>query len=127
MKKILLQLITSVICFAGCTAQKHTRITSVEAKEFIDKTPDVVIIDVRTPKEFADGHLKGAININVMDEGFQTAIEALDKNKSYLIYCRSGRRSMNAAKIMQRKNFKYIYEISDGFKGWSNNELPLEQ
>ncbi len=127
MKKTLFLLIASLICFTGCTAQKITRLTSVEAYDFIDKHPNTVIVDVRTPKEFADGHIKGAVNIDVMGDNFEAAIDSLDKSKTYLIYCRSGRRSTNAAKAMQRKKFGHLYEISDGFKGWQSNKLPSEQ
>lgn len=127
MKKTLFLLIASLICFTDCTAQKITRMTSLEAYDFINKDPNTVIVDVRTPKEFADGHIKGAVNIDVTGDNFETVIDSLDKSKTYLVYCRSGRRSMNAAKVMQSKKFEHLYEISDGFKGWQSNKLPSEQ
>jgi phage shock protein E len=59
-----------------------------------------VLIDVRTPEEFAAGHVDGALNINVEDPAFQTAVAALDPNVTYLVYCRSGSRSAFAKGIM---------------------------
>ena len=86
--------------------------------------PDFVIIDVRTPEEFAEGHVENAININFRDENFRDEINKLDKNKTYLIYCRSGRRSADALSIMEELNFMKIYHMSGGILEWTEEELP---
>ncbi len=64
-----------------------------------------VIIDVRTPAEFAEGHLEGAINIDVSAPDFEDKIHDLDPKASYAVYCRSGNRSGQAIQIMQQHNF----------------------
>ena len=64
-----------------------------------------VIIDVRTPEEFASGHLEGAVNINLQAPDFEEQINALDKNGSYAVYCRSGNRSAEAVSLMENVGF----------------------
>lgn len=69
---------------------------------------NAVIIDVRTPEEFAQQHLEGALNINVQSADFVTQIEALDRNTAYAVYCRSGNRSAQAVKIMKDLGFTSV-------------------
>jgi rhodanese-related sulfurtransferase len=79
-----------------------------------------VVLDVRRPDEFKDGHLRNAINYNVMDSlAFEKQIAALPKNKKYLLYCRSGGRSGKALVIMQQKGFKHLYHLSGGITAWT--------
>lgn len=66
-----------------------------------ESLPADVTIDVRTSEEFASGHLEGAINMDVTDAGFAEALESLDPEDSYAVYCRSGNRSAQAAALMQ--------------------------
>lgn len=85
------------------------------AKERIENEPGI-IIDVRTPSEYNEEHLKRTdYNLNVMSNSFAQEIEKLDKDKSYYLYCRSGSRSGRAAKIMRRHGFENAYNIG-GFQ-----------
>ncbi len=70
-----------------------------------------VIIDVRTPEEFADGHLEGAININIFDPMFEGVVAALDTSNTYLVYCRSGQRSGNALAFMNSVGFDDVTNL----------------
>lgn len=79
---------------------------------------DTTIIDVRTPDEFASGHIKGAINIDYLDDGFETEIAKLDPAKPYLLYCRSGHRSGEAKSLMMEKGFKQVSDINGGISAW---------
>lgn len=72
---------------------------------------DSVIIDVRTPEEFALGHLKGAVNIDFNASDFDQSIKSLDPKDKYLIYCRSGNRSSQALKRMQEYGFNNIIDL----------------
>ncbi|MBA7472978.1 Thiosulfate sulfurtransferase GlpE [subsurface metagenome] len=87
--------------------------------------PDFVIIDVRTPEEFAEAHIENAINIDFYAQTFRDELDRLDKNKTYLIYCRSGNRSGNALDIMTELNFREVYHISDGITKWQAAGLPV--
>ena len=86
--------------------------------------PDFVILDVRTPEEFAGGYIENAINIDFYLETFRDELNKLDKNKTYLIYCRSGNRSGNALNIMEELNFKEVYNMAGGINGWKAEGLP---
>jgi len=130
-------LVTGVVLTGGCvdrgtttpqmTPQIIEDVTSEEAFTLIQENrnnPDFIILDVRTPEEFADGHIENAINIDFYAETFRDELENLDKNQTYLIYCRSGNRSGNALSIMTELNFREVYNISDGIIGWQAAELP---
>ena len=81
--------------------------------------PNVVIVDVRTPQETAQGMIEGALEANVNDkEAFTDFLSGLDKDKTYLVYCRSGRRSARACKIMAKEGFTDLYNLAGGFLAW---------
>lgn len=77
------------------------------------------ILDVRTPAEFAEGHLANAINIDFEANDFAQQIKKLDKNSTYAVYCRSGRRSALAADQMSKAGFTNLYNMSGGILDWS--------
>lgn len=85
-----------------------------EARKLIqdDKNnPDFVILDVRTPPEYAEQHLKGAVNINIYDDNFKDHLGKLDKKKTYLVHCHAGVRCFMAAEIMDGIGFTKIYNV----------------
>ena len=127
MSKSLFILMLSILGFIGCTAQNGSSIDSKEAYGLIKADSNIAILDVRTAKEFADGHVVGAVNIDVNQADFAQKIDQLDRSKTYIVYCRSGRRSSKAVGIMSAKGFKNLYNVSDGFVGWSKNGLPFEK
>jgi len=87
--------------------------------------PDFVILDVRTPEEFADGHIENAINLDYYSETFQDELDKLDKKKTYLIYCRSGKRSSNALNIAGELEFREAYNMLGGIIEWKAEGLPF--
>ena len=120
-----LSLVATIVWTAGCTGVED--VTAQEAFTLIQDNrdnPDFVILDVRTPEEFADGHLESAINIDYNADTFRDELDNLDKNKTYLIYCRSGNRSGQALALMEKLNFREVYNISDGIIGWQAEKLP---
>jgi len=86
--------------------------------------PDFIILDVRTPEEFADGHLANAVNIDFYAKTFRDELTKLDKSQTYLVYCRSGARSLSSAQIMEGLNFKEVYNLSGGIIGWKAEGMP---
>jgi len=86
--------------------------------------PDFVIIDVRTPEEFAEGYIENAVSLDFYAETFRDELDSLDNNKTYLIYCRSGRRSANALNIMAELNFREAYNMLGGINQWKAEGLP---
>jgi len=127
MSKSLFILMLSILGFIGCTAQNGSSIDSKEAYRLIKADANIAILDVRTAREFADGHVEGAVNIDVNQTDFAQKIDELDRSKTYIVYCRLGIRSRKAVGIMSAKGFKNLYNVSDGFAGWSKNGLPFEK
>ena len=82
--------------------------------------PDVVLIDVRTPGEVADGKIEGALEINIKDASFEQKIQELDKNKTYLVYCAAGVRSAKSCNKMADMGFPNLYNLKGGYGAWSN-------
>lgn len=79
----------------------------------------VVVLDVRTPPETAMGMIEGAIEVDVKNPDFVQQIQKLDKDKTYLIYCRSGRRSVTACNLMAEQGFTKLYNMLGGYNAWS--------
>lgn len=86
---------------------------------------DFVILDVRTPGEFAEGHIKGAVNLDVQSPTFEKGLRALDRKKSYLVYCRTGNRSRRAILAMEAQGFRSIFHMNEGIVMWKQQNLPL--
>ncbi len=86
--------------------------------------PNFVILDVRTPEEFLGEHIENAVNLDYYSDTFRNDLNKLDKNKTYLIYCRSGSRSENALNIMKELDFREVYNMSGGIIKWNSEGLP---
>lgn len=88
-------------------------------------SPGVVIVDVRTPEEFAEGHIEGAINIPVEYADYMDQVAQLDPTATYAVYCRSGNRSQPAVAGMESAGITGIYELESGTVGWTDAGQPL--
>ncbi|MFT5983629.1 MAG: rhodanese-related sulfurtransferase [Ulvibacter sp.] len=107
----------------SCNTSVHkedAKIININVEKFNARMtePNVVILDVRTPKEIADGTIAGAMGIDVKGKEFDEKVKALDKTKTYLVYCRSGRRSSKACGIMANKGFEKLYNLKGGYTAW---------
>ena len=127
MKKNLLLLTLFVLGFFTMSwANDNVKIFS--PKDFqigLQKDTAAVILDVRRPTEFAEGHIKGAINIDWLDiENFKAQAEKLDINKTYFIYCRSGKRSNAAAREMAKRGFK-VFDLQGGILLWKQQGFEV--
>jgi rhodanese-related sulfurtransferase len=91
-----------------------------KAKELLKE--DIQLVDVRTPKEYEEGHIENALNIDVTDDSFVKNIQQLNKEKPVMVYCRSGHRSARAAQILKEQGFKKIYNLDGGFMAWESQE-----
>jgi len=126
-------LTTALAVFLGATAPlvagtRFQEVTVNQARELIQKRArdaQFVILDVRTPEEFAQGHLSGAVNVNLMAPDFERRLGALDRGKTYLVYCRTANRSAKAIQIMSRLGFRSVYHMSEGIVGWQKKGFPL--
>jgi rhodanese-related sulfurtransferase len=102
---------------------------NVDAMEFerLTKEPNVVVLDVRTPAEYAAGHLKDARLMNVNDKAFADQIAKLDKGKTYLVYCAAGARSTKACNKLDALGMSKVYNLTGGIKAWENAHKPVEK
>jgi phage shock protein E len=115
MRKLLAMIFIPVLFVTACSTSNSSA-TKVSGPEFLNQisSAEVVLIDVRTPEEFAAGHLPNALNINVESADFETQIAALDKNTTYGIYCRSGNRSTVASDKMAQAGFTSLINSTAG-------------
>jgi len=115
-----------VLFTVACNSQNARQVLAPPAfKDMIAQTPDAVILDVRTPEEFAGGYIEKALNIDYNGAGFQDDIAKLDKNKMYFVYCFSGKRSASAADYMRSNGFKKVINLDGGILAWQSQNLPL--
>lgn len=97
----------------------EVKVLSVEAYKAKLSDASVQLIDVRTPQEFAQGHIAGAKNINVLDPKFANeAAQILSKDKPVALYCRTGNRSQRAVSILRDLGYKTIYDLKGGYLAW---------
>ena len=124
MKKIIASL-AFVLLLTGCSSS--TSATDLSVSEFTGKVAEqgVVTLDVRTPGEFSEGYIEGAQLIDFQSGNFENEIAALDKSKTYAVYCRSGNRSGQAVKVMREAGFNNLYNLNGGVIDWANAGLPL--
>lgn len=113
-----------IVAITSCSnAQKgdFTNINATQVQELL-KAEKAIIIDVRTAGEVAQGYIEGTtIFIDVQSSDFQSKINALDKTKSYVVYCRSGGRSASASNIMTQNGFTKVYNLEGGIGRWNGN------
>jgi rhodanese-related sulfurtransferase len=102
---------------------------NVKPDEFekLSKEPDTVILDVRTPKEYATGHIKNSVLINFNDKNFDEKVKQLDKTKTYLVHCAVGGRSARACDKLDTYGFTRVVNLKGGIKAWQNAGKPVEK
>ena len=103
-------------------------VNTSEAQKLLAAPPaDLIILDVRTPKEFAAGHLPGAVNMDIFDQQFVLKLRELDPQKTYLVYCRTDSRSGQAVELMDDASFAKVYWLKSGISGWQREQFPLDK
>lgn len=139
MKKILLSLLAAIglgstNCSAQVCQQNDTKatfsdsITILAPQAFIAQAKAdsmSIILDVRTPVEYADGHLEGAHLLDFLNtEVFDAGIKRLDKSHTYYVYCRSGKRSHKACTKMKAQGLN-VYDLEGGYLNWTSQGMPV--
>lgn len=107
------------------TGSKQLDIEAFQSK--LSGLPDAQLVDVRTPEEFSEAHLEGALNLDINGPEFQNQVASLDKSKPVFVYCLSGGRSKNAAVYLVNNGFKEVYEMTGGMMQWRKAGKPLEE
>ena len=99
-----------------------------QAASALQTQKNVVVLDVRTPDEYKNGHLKDAVNINLYDPNFKTKLALLDKSKTYVVHCAAGLqngRSRKATTVMDSLGFQQVKHLNGGFNAWQQANLPV--
>lgn len=125
MKKLWSVLFVSTLLLTSCSGGGS--VTDLGSQEFSSKIaePGVVILDVRTAGEFAEGHIQNAMNIDVEGGQFDSGIAQLDKTKTYAVYCRSGRRSGTTVEKMSDAGFTSLFNLNVGIVDWQSQGYPV--
>lgn len=124
MKKlfVFIAAITISLLMQDLAAQSTTPISERKFSRLIKKH-NAVLLDVRTKEEYQEGHIPGAVLIDVnKQDDFLQQVQKLDKSKRYLLYCRSGKRSEKALVLMKENGFRKLFHLEDGFEGWDGNK-----
>lgn len=100
----------------------YSDVNVATAKQLIDRNKDLIILDVRTPGETAEGMIDGATEIDFRSDNFQNRLSKLDKSKPYLVYCRSGGRSGKCVSMMKEMGFQKAYNLDGGYMRWSDTK-----
>ena len=136
MKKVLI-LVSLVFLFAFQSCKDYSKevatkgeielITPQQVYDAVYSEGSVQLVDVRTPKEYKESHVKGAQNICVTSDDFEEKVKTLDKNKPVYVYCKKGVRSANAAKQLKEMGFTKIYDMNGGMLLWEQNKLEISK
>ena len=114
---------------AGGRDRAAEPVKKIDVEEFdrMRTGKDAVVLDVRTPEEFAAGHVPGAVNLPVNEPEFGKKLAGLDKDKTYLVHCARGGRSATATKQMTGLGLKGLFDFSGGFVAWEKAGKPVEK
>ncbi len=128
-RRVLLGLAVFLALGCGLTwAADIHNLSALEARSLIQENqnnPAFVILDVRTPAEYGQGHIAGAQLLNYKSAQFSAGLKRLDKTKTYFVYCRTGNRSGRALQMMESLGFGKIYHLKAGIMDWASQKLPM--
>jgi rhodanese-related sulfurtransferase/enamine deaminase RidA (YjgF/YER057c/UK114 family) len=120
------QLTFDLIAVSPAKALDASAKVSLEQFEALRQQNDVVVLDVRSPDEYAAGHVPGATNLNIQDKSFADKVAQLDKSKTYVVYCQAGGRAGRACTKMKDMGFN-VLDFAGSMKAWNAAEKPIEK
>lgn len=126
MKPLYLLLFLFIANLYSCQSQSTGKAVSPKVfSEQMKTAKDPVILDVRTPEEFAEGYIPNAINLDFYKPDFKAQVAKLNKEQTYFVYCKAGGRSASAADIMRKEGFKKVVDLDGGITAWEEAKLPI--
>lgn len=115
-------------CSSGSDTATIELVSPERAADVIGEDPaGLVVLDIRTPEEFAEVRIADAINVDFYAPDFADQLDVLDKSDPYVMYCRTGNRSSEAIETMRELGFEEVYEIDGGIVNWYDSGYPIEQ
>ena len=124
MIKSCLIMVAAILVLASQVAAATRDISSIEAKNLLARNKPF-LLDVRTPQEFSQARLSGAVLIPIGE--FQQRINEVPKNRPILVYCAVGSRSKPVADFLTQRGYKEVYHMADGIVGWYRNGFPIQR
>ena len=126
MKRLTFLLALLSLAVALPAADKPKDVSVNEAQKLIQEGK-VLVLDVRTPEEFKEGHIEGAVNIDFNGKDFATQIQKLDPSKPVLVHCQGGGRSGRSLPLLEQLSFPQIYHLHEGFGEWDAAGKPVKK
>ena len=116
------------ILFINCNQNQNLNIEPDKVYDLLSKNNknNSILLDVRTEEEFIESKINNSLNIDFYSDNFKISILSLDKSKTYYVYCRSGRRSLNTVEFMRENGFKESYNVDGGIIKWVDLKIPLK-
>jgi phage shock protein E len=122
----LVVLVISQSCMAP-TQNTSNLLSPQQVAEKKGAQSNLVIVDVRTPDEYAQGHIEGALSINYYDADWSKQMDQLSKDQPIVVYCAVGGRSGKAFAVLKKLGFKEVYDMKGGFDAWRQQNLPISK
>ena len=123
MYKLIILLFIPVFCFSQISNKNKYEILDYKTFKKNIQLKNILLVDVRTSKEYNDGHIEGAVNVDFYQENiFNSFFKNIDNTKPVYIYCRSGNRSRKTSNKLINIGFIKIYDLKDGYVNWINNQ-----
>lgn len=136
MKNASILLLAFILLFSSCSSEKSNQeaavlsevasVHNLSPKEFAEKSPNGVILDVRTPQEVAQGKLANAVVLDYYQSNFLDKVLEIPKDREIYIYCAVGARSLEAAQLLTQQGYTKVYHLQGGIQAWYQNGLPIE-
>ena len=116
------------ILFSACNQNKNLNLQPNKVYDLLlnSNKNNSILLDVRTKEEVDENKIDNSINIDFYSDNFKESILSLDKSKTYYVYCRSGRRSLNTVEFMRENGFKESYNVDGGIIKWTDSKIPLK-
>jgi rhodanese-related sulfurtransferase len=129
MKSVKYSLVYVLALFSAVSCQGQGKraevLTPEKFEQKLSATPTRILLDVRTPEEYSEGHLAEAQLINYYNSDFKNQLSLLDKTKPVFVYCKSGRRSGASADLLIELGFTEVYDLEGGFTAWAERKYPV--
>lgn len=110
---------------ADAQTSRLQHVSAVQAATMLKNRPDIIVLDIRTAREYQRGHIRGAKLINYYASSFRGKIKALRKDATYLVHCAAGYRSSWSLSILKAAGLRKVIHMKDGLNAWKRARLPL--
>lgn len=116
---------TTLLATAVLPAYAAEEVSARQAHQLLQSDPAIIVLDIRTPREFNSGHIEGALNINFFDRDFRDRVAQLDPTRTYVMHCAAGGRSDNSIRILRNAGLTNVFHMGGGTSEWRREGLPL--